>query len=191
MEDELWDGERRRLTVLLDPARIKRGLAVHRHQGYPLKTGRSFQIVVDDGLRDATGTPLRAPAERRYLVGTDERRHLDPGAWDLAVPAAGTRDGLEIGFDRPLDHALLGRCLSVTDPSGRPIRGVASVGPEERSWHLMPTEAWTAGAHHLVVDPTLEDVAGNSVSRVFDRDLRRGEDDPRAGASPAVTFHPV
>ena len=29
-EHELWDASRRRLTILLDPARIKRGLAGHR-----------------------------------------------------------------------------------------------------------------------------------------------------------------
>src|SRR5580692_1587551 len=35
-EYELWDAARRRLTVLLDPARIKQGLSAHRQSGYPL-----------------------------------------------------------------------------------------------------------------------------------------------------------
>ena len=30
---ELWSGDGRRLTLLLDPARIKRGLAAHREAG--------------------------------------------------------------------------------------------------------------------------------------------------------------
>src|ERR1019366_3883018 len=37
MDPELWDPERRRLTVLFDPARIKRGLAPHLEVGYPLQ----------------------------------------------------------------------------------------------------------------------------------------------------------
>jgi hypothetical protein len=39
--------------------------------------------------------------------------------------------------------------------------------------------AWASGPHQLVVDPVLEDLAGNSVSRVFDRDLSRSEDQGR------------
>jgi hypothetical protein len=44
------------------------------------------------------------------------------------------------------------------------------------------------GAHQLVVNPVLEDLAGNSVSRVFDRDLGRSEDEPRKGRPVTVPF---
>jgi len=79
-------------------------------------------------------------------------------------------------FDRPLDHALLGDCLHVLGPDGRPLPGTATVGPEERSWRWEPSAPWVTGPHHLVVDSVLEDVAGNSVRRVFDRDLGRPEE---------------
>jgi hypothetical protein len=46
-------------------------------------------------------------------------------------------------------------------------------------------------AHQLVVNPILEDLAGNSVSRVFDRDLARHEDEPRPAAPVAVTSRPT
>ena len=54
-EYELWDPERRRLTVLLDPARIKRGLVPHRAIGYPLREGTSVTLVVDAEFPDAVG----------------------------------------------------------------------------------------------------------------------------------------
>ena len=82
---------RRRLTVLLDPARIKRGLVGHREAGYPLRPGEPFRLVVGSGFRDAQGLPLRAPAQRRYHVGGDERRHVEPGRWALAVPPPARR----------------------------------------------------------------------------------------------------
>lgn len=34
--------------------------------------------VVDGGFRYARGLPLRARTQRRYQVGGDERRHVDP-----------------------------------------------------------------------------------------------------------------
>ncbi len=190
MEPELWDGDRRRLTVLLDPARIKRGLVGHRELGYPLRSGESFRLVVDADYPDARGGPLRAGADRRYEVGADERRRVDPDGWALRVPAARTFDPLEVGFDRPLDAALLARCLRVVDPAGRAVDGRGGVGPEGRSWWFAPTGAWAPALHALVVDPALEDLAGNSVARVFDRDLTRTDDDPHDGPPVTRPFEP-
>lgn len=173
---------------MLDPARIKRGLAGHRAAGYPLRAGEPVRLVVDAGFRDAAGTPLRAGAERRYAVGPDERRRVEPGDWTLAVPSAGGTEPLRVTFGRPLDHGLLARCLHVTGPGGTRVDGTAQMGPQDRSWRLVPRAAWAAGAHRLVVDPVLEDLAGNSVSRVFDRDLGRPEDDPRSAGFVTVAF---
>jgi hypothetical protein len=188
-EHELWDAERRRLTVLLDPARIKRGLAGHRQLGYPLRPGEPFRFVVDEGFRDATGRPLRAPANRRYEVGDDERRLVDAHQWSLDIPASGTTKALIVEFDRPLDHALLARCLRVLAPDGTPVAGTPHIGPEERSWRFSPLGRWASAPHRLVIDPVLEDVAGNSVSRVFDRDLTQQGD--RTDGSPIwLAFEP-
>jgi hypothetical protein len=187
-EHELWDAGRRRLTVLLDPARIKRGLAGHRAAGYPLRPGQPVALVVGAGFRDAAGTPLRAGAERRYAVGPDERRRVEPADWTLAVPAAGGTEPLAVTFGRPLDHGLLARCLHVTGPGGSRVAGTVQAGPQDRSWRLVPAAAWAAGTHRLHVDPVLEDLAGNSALRVFDRDLGRPEDDPRPGAFITVSF---
>jgi hypothetical protein len=189
-EHELWDASRRRLTVLLDPARIKRGLAGHRNTGYPLRSGEPFRLVVDGGFRDARGLPLRAGTQRRYEVGSDERRHVDPHSWVLTVPRAGTFEPVQVAFGRPLDHGLLARCLLVTGPGGEPIHGTPQTGAEERSWQLVPRRAWAPGTHQLTVDPVLEDLAGNSVSRVFDRDLTRPEDQPRPPRPVTLTFRP-
>lgn len=179
-DHELWDPDRTRLTVLLDPGRIKRGLASHDQAGYALQAGMSVRLVVDEGFRDVHGIVLRGGAERRYRVGDDERRRLDPRAWTLAVPPAGSREPLVVEFDRVLDHALLDRCLHVVD-------GTTEIGPDQRSWRLTPHGAWIAGDYRLVVDPVLEDVAGNSVTRVFDRDLGRTEDDPRTTVPFAIS----
>jgi hypothetical protein len=189
-EHELWDASRRRLTLLLDPARIKRGLASHRDAGYPLRSGEPFRLVVDPGFPDARGHPLRAGAEQRYQVGGEERRHVDPGNWMLTVPPARTSEPVQVSFGRPLDHGLLARCLHLTGPGGQPVGGAARIGPQERSWQLVPRQVWAPGPHQLIVDPILEDLAGNSVSRVFDRDLTSPEDQPREVGPVTLDFHP-
>jgi hypothetical protein len=178
MEPELWDPGRRRLTVLFDPGRIKRGLRPHEELGYPLRPGSTVAVVVDDGFRDAAGRRLLASATRRYRVGPAERRRVDPGLWRWTWPA-GPGDALEVEFDRPLDHALLHRFIRVLDADGAELPVTVSVPPGERAATLRPAAAWRGGGRYRVaIDPRLEDLAGNSLRRVFDRDLGRPEDAP-------------
>ena len=178
MDPELWDPERRRLTLLLDPGRIKRGLAPNREAGYPLREGVAVVVEIDPSFRDAEGRQLRAGAERRYRVGPAVRRRVEPTAWRIHSPAPGSTEPLTVEFDRPLDRALADRCLQVVTVSGTTIDGRSSVGEGERSWEFAPELPWSPGRVTLLVDARLEDLAGNSVARVFDRDLTRVEDAP-------------
>lgn len=183
MEPELWDPRRMRLTMLLDPGRIKRGLVPHEEAGYPLREGEAVVVRVDAGWRDADGAPLRSGAERRYEVGPAVRKQVDPAAWQIAEPRAGSNAPLEVSFDRPLDSALLRHCLNVER-----VAGTVFVAEGECSWSFVPLAPWQAGEHLLTVDSRLEDLAGNSLARVFDRDLTHPHDDPRPGGTASVPF---
>jgi hypothetical protein len=188
MEPELWDSDRRRLTVLLDPARIKRGLAPHREIGYPLVPDRSVTLAIGSGMLDAAGRPLVAGHRQRYDVGPDVRRHVNPSDWVLRPPDAGDRRPLQVSLDRPHDRALLEGCLMVGDPSGKIVSGTASVELGEQVWSFIPAAAWKPGRHKLLVDPVLEDLAGNSVVRIFDRDLGEPAHAPRAMTTISIPF---
>ncbi len=179
MEPELWDQRRTRLTLLLDPGRIKRGLIPHTEGGYPLTPGRSVVLVIHGAFLDASGAPLAARSERRYTVGPAIRRRLEPRDWRIEAVHVATRLPVPVIFDRPVDHALGLRCLTVIDASGTPVPGQSTLGAEERSWAFTPASAWHASPYTLLVSPELEDVAGNSVTRVFDRDLTNPDHRPR------------
>ena len=187
-EPELWDPERKRLTMLLDPGRIKRGLVPNLEFGYPLVEGTTVRIAVDPAFRDAAGQPLRAGAQRSYSIGPALRSRIDPTAWRLTARTAGSRAPLLVEFDRPLDHGLLQHCLSVRDEAGRNVGGVGDIGEGERSWRFTPDAPWQADAYHLLIEPRLEDVAGNSPSRVFDRDVTKAEDAPGEREAVTVSF---
>jgi hypothetical protein len=187
MDFELWDPLRRRLTVLLDPARIKQGLAPHREAGYPIEAGVAVVLVVERDFCDAAGLPMVAEYRRRYDVGPDIRSVVDPWAWALEIPEAGSRQSLVARFDRPLDRALLEDCLAVVGPGGI-VAGEARIGAGEQSWSFVPDEPWAPGRNRLLIDPVLEDVAGNSVVRIFDRDLQRPDQEPRAAGTVSLPF---
>lgn len=190
MDPELWDPARTRLTVLLDPARIKRGLAPHREAGYALAEGAEVSLVVGRDFRDADGRPLVDPVEHHYRVGPDVRGRVDPSRWQLDPPRAGSRDALVVGFDRPLDHALLTHCLAVAGGGGGAVAGRATPTTDCTAWSFTPAEPWPPVRHDLVADAMLEDVAGNSVVRVFDRDLDDAAQSPIAVGPVTREFTP-
>jgi hypothetical protein len=188
MDPELWDPGRTRLTLLLEPGRIKRGLAPHEEVGYPLTLGMAIVVAVDRSFHDADGLPLVAGAERRYRVGPAVRSRVDPRAWAIEAPAAGSHAPLVVDFGRPLDRALLAHSLTVANDAGAEVSGRASVLPGDRRWQFVPELAWTPGPHRLTIEARLEDLAGNSLTRVFDRDLARPEDDPLDIVQATVEF---
>ncbi len=63
-----------------------------------------------------------------------------------------------------------------TDATDRRVPGRVVVDAEARSWTFFPA-ATAAPVESLHVDARLEDLAGNSVRRVFDRDLTSRADD--------------
>jgi hypothetical protein len=188
LDPELWDRDRRRLTLLFDPARIKQGLKPHEEAGYPLVPGRPIRVVVDQDWRDAAGRPLVRSFERRYQVGADVRRHVDPGQWGMEAPRAGSTEPLVIDFDRTLDQGLLQHSITIRGTDGRRVAGAVAIGAEEQSWAFIPQGRWSAGWHQVEVDHRLEDTAGNSVSRVFDRDLLRADHYPKTEHPTVVPF---
>jgi len=184
MPPELWDRPRRRLTVLLDPGRVKRGLQPHVQAGPPLPRGTDVTLSVGEDVRDAAGARLAAGAARTYRVGPPVRARVDPARWALSWPAT-PGDELAVTFGRPLERTLVQRCLRAVDADGRAVPGAAVASAA--AWRFTPTPGAPA-VRCLHVHPDLEDLAGNSVRHVFDRDLAEPADDPVATAG--VVLHP-
>jgi hypothetical protein len=160
------------------PGPHQRGLVPHTQTGYPLTSGRRISLVVDPRFPDATGTPLNTRAERGYTVGPAIRQRVSPGSWRIDPPERGTRRPVRVHFDRPMDHALVRRCLTILDASGKRVPGEGTVAAGERHWVFAPATPWADTAYTLLAARQLEDVAGNSITRVFDRDLTDPRDDP-------------
>ena len=188
MDPELWDRDRTRLTLLFDPGRIKQGLRPHAESGYPLIPGRPLRVLIDAEFADAAGQRLQAPFERHYEIGPDVRQHVEPSRWRIHAPQSGSADPLVVDFDRSLDFGLLQRTVRVRARDGARIEGRMAIGHAERSWAFVPAHPWSAGEYLLAVDHRLEDLAGNSLSRVFDRDMGRQDHDRRSEDETVLTF---
>ena len=168
IREELWDPGMRRLTLLFDPGRIKRGLRPHLEARPPLRLGASYRLVIDPGWRDGQGLPLVRGFEKAFTVTAADRRSPDPADWELTAPAAGGRGALELRFPEPLDHGLLSRVVRVRDSRGGRVAGRVEVSDGERNWRFTPRASWRAGVYAVEIETLLEDLAGNNLNRVFD-----------------------
>ena len=187
-DPELWDRARRRLTMLMDPGRIKRGLVPNLEAGYPLTEGVPVRVEIGAEYRDARGQPLNTGGKRSYRIGPALRSRIDPGRWRLTAPGVGSRRPLLVEFDRPLDHALLQHSLRVCGSEGTPLHGRGEVGAAESSWTFTPASPWKDGEYRLVVNSKLEDLAGNTAVRVFDRDVTVAGEAPSESGPIVVAF---
>jgi hypothetical protein len=166
LDQELWDRDQQRFTILFDPGRIKRGLASLAEAGPVLEEGKKYTLVIHKEWLDGRGAPLAEDFRKTFRVGPADRTPPNPKTWRLNAPRAGTMDALVIAFPKPMDFALLQHEIEVRGMSGR-----VEVGRGEREWRFTPNQPWAAGDHTIVVRTALEDLAGNHILRAFDVDV--------------------
>lgn len=193
-KQELWSEDRRRLTVLLDPGRIKRGVAQNLSLGPALEEGRKYSIVVKKDWPSASGVATSTSFEQSFQVTPALRSRPGTNRWELSQVRRKTHDVLSITFDRPFDRALASRLINVFDPNGVRIEGVVSIGADGKSLQFVPSEVWSTDEIEIVVDSRLEDVAGNNFQELLDHKLgeRPGTHEPeiitlRLGPPPGKT----
>jgi hypothetical protein len=184
--EELWNPPMTRLTLFIDPGRIKRGVKPLEDIGPALEDGKEYTLLIDRAWRDARGNELKQNFQKRFRVGPPDRNPPDPATWKLAAPRAGSRQPLAVAFGEPMDQALAERVLAVTDETGRAISGAAAVEDGERRWSFVPASTWRRGRYQVVVQPTLEDLAGNNVGKPFEVELPEDGGAQKPADLPAV-----
>lgn len=171
IDEELWDPAMTRLTLFIDPGRIKREVTPLEEIGPALVAGRQFTLVIDAAWKDAAGSPLRESFRKTFRVSAPDREPPDPKQWKIETPAPSTHDPLRVTFGEPMDRALAERLIRVNNGNGSPVSGHARLEDEERLWLFVPEQPWSPGAFRLSILTTIEDIAGNNIGKPFEVDL--------------------
>ncbi len=169
-EQELWSPTDDRLTLFFDPGRLKQEVGPNLAAGTPLHVGQEVTLRIQAEWPDAHGAPLRESFEHTWQVVQADRERPRADEWMLHAPAR-PEEPLRLEFPEALDRALLHRMLTVETEAGAPIVGAITVARGEREWVFAPTSPWLPGSYTIRVDPDLEDLAGNSLERLFDEPL--------------------
>lgn len=175
LQPELWNENRTALTIWFDPGRIKRNLQPNLKLGAPLQANSTYQLLISANWQDTEGTPMKQDFIRSFVTGTRDSLSPNPARWKIEAPKPQSRDPLFIHLEKALDHFLLLECLQVYDQKGTIIKGKFDVSDQDRACYFIPEQNWSAGRYTLRILSKLEDLAGNNLNKVFDRDVTKTE----------------
>lgn len=187
---DLWSADRTRLTLLLDPGRVKTGLVANMQMGRAFVAGEAYQLQIAQTARDAQACELDAHHAMSFEAAQADVTSPTPEDWLLSLPRAGTRDPLIVSLDGPVDHLSLAYRLRALRPDGTQVTGSLALAEGETIWRFTPREPWGAFEYQLRVDPLLEDLAGNRMDAVFDLDLTSGAESMEPSTERLIPFIP-
>lgn len=161
LSQELWSADGDRLTILMEPRRIKRGLGGDRSHEAALVVGRTYTLAI---------TALGHAARHTFSVSEPESQAVDETRWSLDSPIAGSLDPLVVNFDRVMDAALCEDEIAVLTASGEFVETRVSLAADGTTARLVPGHPWRVGEHRLVVSDRFEDVCGNRLGEALDHE---------------------
>lgn len=179
----LWDAGQQRLTVLLDPGRIKRGVGPNLEADPPLAEDESYTLRVGPGLRDARGRILPEVFEKHFIATAPVHERLDPDSWLIVAPASGSREPLRVVTRAYIDSGLVDQMIKVSTEDGERVVGAGAPLPNEPGWQFTPDRDWRPGTYRIEVRTEIEDVSGNSAHSAFDAIAGRSVSRPEENLS--------
>ncbi|MFY0674818.1 MAG: hypothetical protein JXQ87_15575 [Bacteroidia bacterium] len=178
-KQELWSADGKRLTLLFDPGRIKRGVSTNVELGPALLESNSYKLIVFGTWQDVYGQELATETIKEFTVAKAYREHIRVNELEISKPNANSYDTLKIHFDRIIDHALIHSMFRVEDWAENIITGHWEISSNEKSAHFIPEKQWNQGNYQIIIDANFEDVAGNNLNNLLDQKLGTGNNNVR------------
>lgn len=175
LENELWNKEHNRLTLWLDPGRIKTDLVPNKDKGLPLKTGREYTIGISEKWKTATGISLKKDYRKKLVVTTRDSSKPNPQNWVIIPPVAGQKGQLQINFKESLDAILSMESLLIENAQGEEVQGTFVLGKQEEAIIFTPDNNWKNDSYNILIEAKLEDLSGNNLNRLFDTDINKNQ----------------
>jgi hypothetical protein len=165
---ELWNDDRTKVTLIVDPGRVKTGLLAHNILGRAFDNGNAYYLTVDSLLRDFNDENLNREFSKKFNTVSEDTTAPNLSDWSVTCPNANTVDFLKIDFNDRIDHISAKTLIKVADDNGRLVEGKIILEKNESVWIFKPVNKWKKGTYNLIVNSRLEDIAANSLNEIFD-----------------------
>ncbi len=178
LETPLLSEDGKLLTLWIEPGRQKRDLGPNRELGEVLILNKSYTLIIDKELKDTQGIAMQEKYMHSFKVGNFDRIKPSIISWKIDVPKVNTREALRINFQEYLDYGSLKGALEIVNESGTIIDGDFTINVNQNFALFKPAQDWGKGTYILKCDSIIEDLAGNNLERLFDRDVTVKKIDP-------------
>lgn len=168
-KQELWSPDGKRLTILFDPGRIKKGVSTNIELGPALLEDKQYQLIISSAWQDVYGQELSMDKTKEFEVIKAYRQTIKVDELEIQKPEADSKEILSIHFDRIVDHALVQSMIQIKDENEKVITGYWQTSEEEKIVQFIPEEIWQKGMYLIIMDNRLEDAAGNNLNNLLDQ----------------------
>lgn len=164
---ELWNEDRTKVTLIVDPGRVKLGLLANNKIGRAFDIGKKYTLTIDSLLMDFNDQKLNEKISKTFIAVEEDSVPPDSKNWKLFLPKANSSDAMFVEFEDKIDHVSAHTFIKVFK-NNREIQGEISLGNQEQNWTFKPVKNWKKGKYSIIVNTRLEDIAANSLNQIFD-----------------------
>ncbi|MFY7670009.1 Ig-like domain-containing protein [Tenacibaculum sp. MEBiC06402] len=173
LETPLISDDGKILTLWIEPGRQKRDLGPNKRLGEVLKEGESYTLLISKSLKDIEGFSMKTDFHYSFEVIENDRESPNITRWTLELPKSNTQNSLIINLNDTLDYGSPYNNVVIVDEKGKQIQGVFSINMNEERIVFRPDNNWERTYYTIHCNKLIEDVAGNNLERLFDRDIRK------------------
>ena len=170
-KDELWNEDRTKVTLIVDPGRVKTGLLAHNVLGRAFDEGVTYYLVVDSLLLDFNNEKLNKRFIKKFIAVSEDTTVPNLSNWFVGCPRANTKNCFTINFHDKIDHISAKTLIKINDEDERIVEGQITLGKNESLWIFKPKLKWQRGTYQLIVNSRLEDIAANTLNGIFDHKI--------------------
>ena len=171
--EPLWSRDRTRLTMLLDPARVKRGVLANRTLGRALRQGETYSLTIDSKMKDAAGNYLLDDFEWTFTVGAPIEMALNMDDVQVSEIKVETSEPIEILFPGIMNYFQLAGLITIECDGQDIVAGRLDIGRQPSSIIFTPELPWQVRNYVLRIASDAEDISGNTFLTAFDHDAGR------------------
>ncbi len=164
---ELWNKDRTKITLIIDPGRVKLGLYANNKMGRAFDIGKKYTLTIDSLLLDFNDKKLKKSFTKTFIAVKEDNLAPDIKTWNLLLPKSKTKETITINLNDKIDHISAQTYIKIVH-NKKEIHGEISLKNKEQKWVFKPNMNWRKGNYTIIIHPHLEDIVANSMNQIFD-----------------------
>ncbi|WP_299241533.1 Ig-like domain-containing protein [uncultured Aquimarina sp.] len=171
LENPLISDDKTVLTLWIEPGRQKRGLKPNQQLG-PVFNKETYRLIVTKNIKDNNGVSMQKDFIHSFSIGDTDRIKPTIDDWKIDIPKTNSTSKLLIRCNESMDYGSVQDNIYIVDSSMQEIKGTWQLLEQETILSFQPIELWKNGYYQILCNPEIEDLAGNNLNRLFDKEIK-------------------